>query len=115
LDGEPIGDIFVHFQPTAGSATDPGFSPSSHGITDAEGRYSLQTVDGRGAVAGEHIVTLVYRDPNQPQGYDAGSGKELPREFKLPANARDGSLRFSVPEEGTSNADFAFSSRPKPR
>jgi len=115
LDGQPVANVVVTFQPVAGAPNDDHLRPGSYGTTDSDGSYELRTDDKSGAVVGEHIVTLVYKDPNQPQGYDAGSGKELPREFKLPANARDGSLRFSVPEEGTDNADFAFNSHPKPR
>jgi len=51
-DGKPLEKIFVEFYPTAGG-------PKSIGETDAEGKFSLKTVEGEeGAVAGDHKVTL---------------------------------------------------------
>jgi hypothetical protein len=114
LDGQPMEDILVHFQPAAGTAADPMFSPSSHGITDDEGRYKLEWSEASGAIVGEHVVTLMYKDPNKrwPEDFVNEKGEELPVEFKLPLEARDGTLRFTVPEGGTDRADFSFESGP---
>jgi len=112
LDGEPIANILVHFQPTSETPVDREFSPSSHGVTDAKGRYELEWVDGRGAVIGEHIVTLVHRDRlmTELDDFIEKTGEVLPRDFKLPPEARDGSQRFVVPDDGTEEANFAFES-----
>lgn len=113
LDGKPTADIIVHFQPSAGNVADLQFSPSSRGATDSKGRYELKTFDGAGAIVGEHVVTLVCRDPNNAEQdpFD-DSGMEKPRQFKLPPKARDGSLTFTVPDGGTEEANFAFQSSP---
>lgn len=112
LDGEPIADVVVHFQPTSTNAADPEFNPSSHGVTDSKGRYELETAEGAGAIVGEHVVTLAYRDPSLREDDPfAESGMEKPRQFKLPPKARDGSLTFTVPKNGTDEASFAFESR----
>ena len=111
LDGKPVANVVVSFQP-ASEGADPDFNPGSGGTTDVEGRYELSTREGNGAVVGEHTVTLVYRDPDlleQPL-YDEESGREVVREFKLPPRARDGSLKATVPQDGTDAADFAFES-----
>ena len=114
LDGEPIANIQVLFQPTSGTPADPMFSPGSHGTTNAEGRYKLKWSDGSGAIYGEHVVTLMYKDPNKmsPEDFINEDGSEEPLVFRLPKNARDGSIRFTVPKGGTDQADFAFRSEP---
>jgi hypothetical protein len=113
LDGDPVADIRVLFQPTGTGQGDPG--PGSRGVTRADGRFTLETVDGsrRGAVPGTHRVTLVYVDPNavdeeSTEGPEAEAAAA--RVFKLPPKARDGSQKCTVPEEGTDAADFAFTS-----
>lgn len=59
-------------------------------------------------VVDSHVVTLVYKDPEQakPTG-----GAEQAVEFKLPPCARDGSIRFTVREGGSDKGDFVFESR----
>jgi hypothetical protein len=69
--GQPMPNIVVFFQPTAGGR-------ASTGMTDAKGRYTLQYTDAaRGAMVGEHVVSLSESfmnntDPNaslqSPQG-----------------------------------------------
>ena len=116
LDEEPVSDIVVNFQPILGETTDASFSPSSSGITDAEGRYKLRTSEQAGAVAGKHVVTLIYKDAVPPDAEElflqnSGDRKWQPA-FKLSSNARDGTLTFTVPEGGTDEANFAFQSPP---
>ena len=52
LDGKPLPNAVVTFVPKAGG-------PSGVGKTDAEGKYQLLTVNERGAVIGEHMVSIV--------------------------------------------------------
>lgn len=57
LDGKPLADVMVNFQPVA-----PG--RSSIGITNVEGRYELSfTESALGAVVGTHDVTF-SQDPD---------------------------------------------------
>ena len=68
---QPMANIVVFFQPTAGGR-------ASTGTTDASGRYTLHYTDAaRGAMVGEHVVSLSESfmnntDPNaslqSPQG-----------------------------------------------
>ena len=103
LEGKPIADVRVSFQPTAtGTSTDPG--PASMGVTDAEGRFSVQTIGQskkNGAVTGKHRVTLTIGSEQEPDD-DAGG----PVDTTLPQRCRDGSLTFEVPADGTDKADF---------
>jgi len=61
--GQPMANIVVFFQPTAGGR-------ASTGTTDASGRYLLHYTDAaRGAIVGEHVVSLTESfmnntDPN---------------------------------------------------
>ena len=109
LDGDPVADIQVLFQPTGVGEGEPG--PGSRGLTGADGRYKLETMDGsrNGAVPGTHKVMLSYVDPNADPDAETGEGgEEPPPVFKLPPKARDGSLKYTVPEGGTDEADFEF-------
>jgi hypothetical protein len=116
LDGEPMADLVVNFQPAVKGTDKSALAPGSFASTDSEGRYRLRTLDGDGAIPGEHVVTLVYRDPKQLSAEAGQSRRDVnPKappqmSFKLPSKAHDGSLRFNVPAGGTKDADFAFES-----
>jgi len=107
LDGKPLPDVEVNFQPRGGGGVSPG--PGSTGITDAEGRYTLKTSEEspkEGAVPGKHIVTMTLvlaGDADSDAVGGAGGGK-------LPAECGDGSLTFEVTPEGTDSADFDLKS-----
>jgi hypothetical protein len=100
LDGEPLGETQVVFQPVDGRPQD-----TSIGETDAEGRYELRRIDGKsGAVVGPHRVRLTSLKP------DAGDERTRLPPDRVPTRYRDGSLTFTVPAKGTSSADFALRS-----
>ncbi len=108
LDGRPLADVGITFVPLAKDRKDPRVGPGSLGRTDAEGRFSLKTVEGdRGAVPAEHVVRMSMAEA--PRGQAGGDGLALPQaaaRTPLPRAARDGTLRFTVPPEGTDEADF---------
>src|SRR5262245_61954234 len=58
LDGKPLANARVNFQPSSGDAVNPGVG--SYGQTDANGEYSLNLIDGTGpgAVVGTHRVMI---------------------------------------------------------
>lgn len=67
LDGQPLPDVLVEFEPVNGGR-------SSSGKTDAQGKYVLDyTSSEQGAMVGEHIVritaaeTEVDEEGNRPQ------------------------------------------------
>ena len=51
LDGKPVADAGIYFQPADGG-------PAAYGSTDAEGHYSLTTVRTPGALKGSHKVII---------------------------------------------------------
>ncbi len=105
LDGEPLPDALVTFQPIAqpGQRETPG--PGSYGHTDSQGRYTLKTVgeDRPGAVVGPHrvFISAAKADPNEDP-----SAPGRPVEDPVPAQYRNGALSFTVSPEGTESADF---------
>jgi hypothetical protein len=106
LDGEVLPGARITFQPTG---EDPG--PGSFGTTDAEGRFSLQTMEDskrEGAVPGTHhvqISTAVVGESADEEDSAPEAGKVLPKQYT------DGSLTFEVPAEGTTAADFNITGR----
>jgi hypothetical protein len=106
LDGEPVANARVTFQPL-GSADNPNPGPGSYGITGADGRYQLTQVgtNRSGAVVGPHRVSI-----QSSRGANAASPDAPPRSSKLiPKEYNTAStLRFDVPKGGTTAADFAL-------
>jgi hypothetical protein len=131
LDGSPIPNVQVSFEPKMNRGVDSSACPGSFGVTDADGRYELSWSGASGAMVGEHIVTLVDAQSGNNQAGEAprgspgkkkavrlpdGSVQEVEQlepdsSYRLPEKARDGSLRYLVPEGGTDTADFAFQSQ----
>lgn len=104
LDGQPLGDVTVTFQPQAsGTGTEAG--TGSFGATDTGGTFALRSSldDQPGATVGRHRVTFASRGE---VASDAGGVAE-----KIPARYRTEGLEFDVPAGGTDRANFELSSR----
>ena len=102
LNGKPIPDVHVSFQPSQEGNAEPG--PGSFGKTDADGRYSLRTVTeppADGALVGLHVITLRASSPESLKTDEAVAPAVM-----LPVQAVNGSLSFEVPPEGTDQADI---------
>jgi hypothetical protein len=105
VNGKGVADINVSFQPSQEGKAEPG--PGSFGRTDAEGRYSLKTVQEPpvdGAVVGTHVVTFRAGAPESLKTDEAVAPAVI-----LPMEALRG-LPFEVPAEGTDQADFHLNS-----
>jgi hypothetical protein len=103
LNSKPLANATVLFSPTRGSGPGPYV-----GTTDNEGRFALGPVDepGGGAAADEYLVmiTTVKQDPNSADGAPVDpTQKEV-----VPSAFRNGTQRFTVPEGGTKDANFAI-------
>jgi len=110
LDGEPLVGANVNTQPISTSAK-PKPGSGSFGKTDAQGHYSLELVDPpiAGAVFGEHRVTITRAEEQQDDEDDRIIRPTGPR---WPARYSDGSLRLTVSEAGTSEADYDLTMKP---
>ena len=112
LDGQPVANAAVMFQPVAPEGNiNPG--PGSYGITDAEGRYSLKLIgkETRGAVVGKHKVRVEnYTDPGDSS--DDRPRKPVKHANPIPGkyNRGEAILEFVVPADGTDQADFPLKS-----
>lgn len=113
LDGKPVGQVAVMFQPMSEGNPNPG--PGSFGITDAEGRYSLKLVGNEkpGGVVGKHKVRF---DPYSDEPADPTSDRPFRPKKAMPKippkyNQPDAVFEYEVPTKGTAAADFQLSSR----
>lgn len=114
VDGRPAENVRVVFQ---SASKDLNVSPTAVGLTDREGAYSLSLADKkkRGAIPGSYAVYLVWQDPEADPNPVEGATEVKEAPFKLPPRANSGELRYEIPKEGATNADFIFdvSSEPK--
>jgi len=107
LDGKPLGNATVLFSPVASGGSDAG--PSSTGVTDATGRYTLKSGEGvEGAVVGKHQVRITtVTDTGEASGTDDDIYSEEGNTEKLPARYNSQtSLSIDVPAAGTEAANF---------
>lgn len=105
VKGKPAFDCQVSFQ-IISEAKYPG--PSAIGKTDSEGRFILKTIEQKprkGAIPGKYQVRLEWMNTSPPEGK---LPEELPKPYKLPPQAVNGSLEFEVPLNGTDVANFEF-------
>jgi len=58
LDGQPLANAIVTFTPVAGG-------PASTGVTNSNGEYELACQLGKGAVVGQHKVSVRSQPPTQ--------------------------------------------------
>jgi hypothetical protein len=112
LDGQPVPEAHVVFQPIGGEDNlTPG--PSSSGQADSQGRFELKTIrDEPGAVVGNHRVLITTPRPEQDWANDSGIGAPVHKEI-IPARYNENSgLTFDVPADGTTTADFKLTTEP---
>lgn len=106
LDGEPLANASVYFQPKRNGES-PIVGPPSIGVTDSEGRFEmLTTSQSDGAVVGPHVVSISTFEERMvnPQKSDR---TEVVSEELVPSRYRNRSeLTFTVPTGGTDNANF---------
>ena len=107
LDNRPLAKATVRFQPATREG-DPRLSPDSYGETDEQGYYILKPGGDRsgaaGALVGPHWIQISVFDR-------AGDGRSGPRELVPYKYNRDSKLTFTVPPEGTTDADFNLASK----
>jgi hypothetical protein len=105
LDGKPLVGVTVALERMDGPAENRLFA----GETDAQGRYAVHPFEksATGAPPGEYrvMITSVKASPG------ADEMTEFPRE-PVPEEFRNGSRTITVPEGGTTEANFAIQSRP---
>ena len=91
LDGKPLAEASVIFQPTAGGR------PAT-GVTDAEGRFKVGTFKPRdGALPGTHVVTIARSEGTSPSDTRWISPKvyRLADQSGLSATVAPGATKFT--------------------
>src|SRR5438552_889942 len=101
LNGKPLTNAAVTFQPTAEGKINPG--PGSGAFTDSDGHYALKLdgTDNLGAVMGKHMVRITLTHQDNPADDRPKRFKDLPAKY----NSRT-KLEYDVPAGGTESADF---------
>ena len=117
MDGEPLANALVTFTPEAGGR-------GSIGKTDAGGKYELAFVDGKGALIGNHKVSVTtikeaaavtemssdspeYANQGSSADYDKAETKEpIPEKYntktELTFDVKAGSNTYDIPLESGS-------------
>jgi hypothetical protein len=91
LDGAPVEGAAVMFVSEQGGHV-------ATGVTDAQGRFTLQTTNRPGAVAGMHRVTVVKQVTHDPIYEQGGGVGELRVEWIIPE-------RYSKPDTSELSAN----------
>jgi hypothetical protein len=110
LNGKPVADVEVLFQPVAGdSIKSPG--PAAFGVTGADGRYSVKVVGEAkaGATVGKNHVLFSGKAPAEDFSED-GKKRGKPAVSIPPRYSNEAKMEFDVPRGGTSSADFELKS-----
>ena len=106
LDGKPLADAHVAFQPMAGSKMPK--SAGSFGVTNENGDFTLRTFDDErpGAAVGSHRVLINLKRANTDDAPPRTPPKRLPERYNVQSE-----LNFEVKPGGTSEANFDLKSR----
>jgi hypothetical protein len=111
FDGEPGQNIAVLFQ---GEMTNGKTPEAAYGMTNQRGEYSLALINSkkRGAIPGNYAVFISWKNPEAESVNIAEepTNKTNSCPYKIPTRAQNGEMMFTVPPEGTKNADFEFRS-----
>jgi hypothetical protein len=106
LDGKPLANATVVFMPAAAGKRAP---PSSVGVTDKDGRYSLLLSSAskkEGAVVGKHKVSITLGAATDGATEAPRTvHKQLPRKYN-----RNTELECDVPAAGRNDANFDLQS-----
>lgn len=110
LDGKPLADIRVLFQPENKSSESAGIG--SFGLTDAEGKFTLKLSDSQseGAVVGNHTVTLADKLSEDPKDSDAGGTGTTPKS-RIPLKYAKDPPKFEVKSGTTNQAKIELTSK----
>lgn len=123
FNGKPLAGAHVLFQPLrTGAEIEAG--PESVGLTDADGRFVLKTIEPErnGAMVGKHKVSVTI--PEEENRYGGGGGGGASEDgsvndagftgvarYTLPERYRLGTaLEVEVPPEGTDSLELNLTS-----
>lgn len=101
IDGKPVPEVQVTFQPVDGSR-------ASVGVTDATGRYRLDySPSASGALIGEHRVTITAAD-QELEADEISTDSTMLEGPSNPANEYRGVEKKVTVESGSNSIDITF-------
>jgi len=108
LDGKPVANALVTFQPVAPEKSTESPGVGSSGKTNENGEFTLTAATGEnGAVTGKHRVRISVMetqagssDERPPRG-GWPQGEKIPKEYNAESN-----LSYDVPAGGSTTANF---------
>jgi hypothetical protein len=108
LDGKPLPNAHIVFQPEAGKGT-VNAGTGSYGSTGPDGKYTLKASDSdqTGAVVGTHRVEIDFKTESD----DRDPKLRPPPKHLPPKYNRQSELQFKVERSGTSTANFDLKSQ----
>jgi 5-hydroxyisourate hydrolase-like protein (transthyretin family) len=104
IDGKPAKDIRVIFQ----SVTQEKIAPeAATGVTNVNGQFTLSLIESKktGCIPGEYAVFFRWIDPLEKLD-ESKPQKTGP--YKIPPEAQNGSIRYTVLSNGVQEARFDF-------
>jgi hypothetical protein len=108
LDKQPLKGALVRFQPEKREG-DASITPDSYGTTDDQGNYTLKasigTTEKEGAAVGKHLIQISIIERG------AAAGKTGIKELVPAKYNRESKLTYTVPPEGTKEANFDLQSK----
>lgn len=120
LNGKPLAGAHVLFQPIP-KPGEINAGPESVGLTDADGRFSLKTIEPErtGAMIGNHQVRVTIQEEENRYGGggdvaedgEGGGAPAGPAKYTIPLRYRLGTeLTAEVPPEGTDRIELVLTS-----
>jgi hypothetical protein len=113
MDNRPLANATVSFYPNGGAEL-----PAARGKTDEQGNYKLETFarghNQDGAVIGESrvVISINLQNAGKKLLPTGNRGKLPPDGETLPARYNsESTLKFTVPTDGSDQADFALTSK----
>jgi hypothetical protein len=110
LDGKPLANAHVNFQPVPDPGSGEPAGPGSNGTTDAKGKFTLKATTGEdGAVVGKHRVYV--STPTGKAADDDSAPKRGGQKNKVPSKYGPRGKKpifIEVPPGGTDKADIVL-------
>jgi hypothetical protein len=86
----------------------PDSGPLAAGRTDAQGRYTLQTLEREGAAAGSHRVSVTKAESIGPPPAEDGSGPPRVTKWHVPQRYSSPDSSGLTAEVSTGKTEFNF-------
>ena len=101
MDGEPLANALVTFTPEAGGR-------GSMGKTDGNGKYELAFVDSKGALIGNHKVSVTTVQESSGSATEMSSDSPEYANQGGPADYENATTKEAIPEKYNTKTELTF-------